>query len=652
MLEKAAANEYSKEIRYIEALRKKFPDNTWLKQGTTDYTTLIIQLNSALKKSNLLQQELNAEYERWKVYMENYTTVERKKRKYLKAVQTQSDDIKEKKAQYDAARRQFVGSSTLAKVGEFEKNFMKNWNKNGASIVNMIRDIVLDKFGSSLFKMKDGKLILNGAEITLLVKEIASRIYETLLFENGWTKASGTSKKRTWLTHSLDKIIDKTFQTDDTEKIVESLKNISVTNTHIGTILQNYSASGYSSVTGQQIAQALQNNNSTLNRLRQYAKKAYVKATGDTKANRGTKRYKEWIKNNPQFSDSELMRQALAMEDISVQVYYASEDRALTNFLGAGISAALQGSGHNTKSDIEAGLLTIETTTDLSNFQARLAQQQQEIFNKAMQKMETLKVDASAEGYTENYEIFLAMRQEQLELLEQFKQTLTQEELEIAEALTYFNIHTSVKDQTGNIYNEMGAGFHGGAIGKNDSALSALENVKNLYLKSGNAIEEKDLIWLKTAILNSGSGLIGAKNKSSLEAYFSMFVSYLMFDDAYNIVEDAFDENNEKYASNLPDIHLYVVNTQMIPLSYMLKKVHEELSKFSQTLRYYQNSGNQSMARTIINGYSASGNPGNRQKAWFKEGEKAVDSTKIKVILMSGFYDLLEELEKVMSANI
>lgn len=44
-----------------------------------------MQLNSASKRNDLLQKELDAEYKRWSNYMENYSEVEKKKRRYLKA---------------------------------------------------------------------------------------------------------------------------------------------------------------------------------------------------------------------------------------------------------------------------------------------------------------------------------------------------------------------------------------------------------------------------------------------------------------------------------------------------------------------------------------------------------------------------------------
>jgi hypothetical protein len=45
-------------------------------------------------------------------------------------------------------------------------------------------------------------------------------------------------------------------------------------------------------------------------------------------------------------------------------------------------------------------------------------------------------------------------------------------------------------------------------------------------------MSKQNIEWLRFALLNSGLGLIGYSNRSSLENYFSMFASFLMFDDA------------------------------------------------------------------------------------------------------------------------
>ena len=95
-------------------------------------------------------------------------------------------------------------------------------------------------------------------------------------------------------------------------------------------------------------------------------------------------------------------------------------------------------------------------------------------------------------------------REEQIKILLELEELLKLQEIDIAEALTYFNVHTSVKDQTGNLYLDKGSGFTGGALGKGDSALSFIDNIKNIYAHSGNNLSMTDLAWLKLAVLNAG----------------------------------------------------------------------------------------------------------------------------------------------------
>jgi hypothetical protein len=78
---------------------------------------------------------------------------------------------------------------------------------------------------------------------------------------------------------------------------------------------------------------------------------------------------------------------------------------------------------------------------------------------------------------------------------------------------------------------ERGIGFSGGAMGTNNLGIRAIDNIVALG-KKGGIMETADAEWLKFALVNSGLGLIGYKNRSSLENYFSLFASYLMFDDA------------------------------------------------------------------------------------------------------------------------
>jgi len=88
-----------------------------------------------------------------------------------------------------------------------------------------------------------------------------------------------------------------------------------------------------------------------------------------------------------------------------------------------------------------------------------------------------------------------------------------------------------------------------------------------------------DTDWLILALINCGQGMIGYKNKSSLEDYLSAFVGLLMFSDAALIAEDVKKFAEDQYISNnIQDIHLYILNNMYVPNSYILSKTYEHLA--------------------------------------------------------------------------
>lgn len=93
---------------------------------------------------------------------------------------------------------------------------------------------------------------------------------------------------------------------------------------------------------------------------------------------------------------------------------------------------------------------------------------------------------------------------------------------------------------------ERGIGFSGGAMGKDNNGFSVIDNILAMGKKAHVLDAQDDAEWLKFALINSGLGLLGFKNRSSLENYFSLFASYLMFDDAQLMVSQAFAESAQE----------------------------------------------------------------------------------------------------------
>lgn len=652
MLAQARDNERAKEMRYLEALQKMFPEEPFLKKESPDYYQLILFFNQALKNNDLLRNHLKAEAKRWTEYMNDYEKIEQAKRDWKNStLDKNSKEFKDIAAEYHKIRRASVGTSTLRKVGNFEQDLMKRWKKNSSALANIVEDVVVKRFGSSLFKQDGNSIKLDNIRTNLLIKEISTRVYEQIILSDQWTLQKTASQKRNYIQKNFDILVEKMFPNKNDDDILKMLEKNAIENSHINSIIQTYKQNGIYSTKANDILQKLQQNVNETKKLktqaRKLSKRAYELST-NKKANIRSKEFKKWEELNQEYSEENIYKDLAIMTNISVQAYYTSEDRALAELAEKSIGgyAFTQGASHNTKTDVEAGMLTIKIEPKFGEISSALEEKQAKMLEATEQKLRSLRVGASSEDYTENYMKFQAIREIQLNYIAEMQQLLDEEKIKLNQALEFFNIHTSVKDQAGNLYDETGAGFTGGSVGKEDSVLSFLENLFNLYRHSGTTLKETDLTWLRLAALNSGSGLIGSRNKNSLEAYFSMFVSYLMFDDAYNIVEDAFTANSIKSPSK--DIHLYVFNAMYVPLSYLLDKSHKELSKLSTQLKTYEARGNEGAARATLQTYSASGNPGNSKTAWYAEANAAEQATKIKVVLMSGFLELLQGMQKAM----
>jgi hypothetical protein len=79
-----------------------------------------------------------------------------------------------------------------------------------------------------------------------------------------------------------------------------------------------------------------------------------------------------------------------------------------------------------------------------------------------------------------------------------------------------------------------------------------------------------DVEDLQFALVNAGAQMIGRQYKSTLEDYFSMFVGFLMFNDAELAYEDVTTWMKTNVISDVNDIHLYELNGATIPASFLL----------------------------------------------------------------------------------
>lgn len=289
----------------------------------------------------------------------------------------------------------------------------------------------------------------------------------------------------------------------------------------------------------------------------------------------------------------------------------------------------------------------------------------QDLFNQTnnanMNLSKSINKHSDASDYINNAEAFLELREKQLAILDQLTEEILQQQQTLDAALTRFNILTTIKDQDGLLsprqgsmigekgknYAEAGIGFSGGAMGTNHSGLSVIDNLIALGKKAGNIITDNDKEWLEFALLNSGLGLLGFKNRASLENYFSLFASFLMFDDAQNIVIDALTSRAEEIGkiNTVQEIHLYIFNGIYIPQSYVLLTLYEHMNEAIKNMSFNKRNLSEGTVRAQIYSYNVGSKyPGNTEQDWENEAAIAKNTVKIKMYFMMNMADIINQL--------
>lgn len=207
------------------------------------------------------------------------------------------------------------------------------------------------------------------------------------------------------------------------------------------------------------------------------------------------------------------------------------------------------------------------------------------------------------------------------------------------DSLNIFVEHGTTKEYT--FFSNL-TGFNAGAIGENDTVISAINNIQLMAHKGGISFADKE--WLIFAVMNCAKHLIGAEIniQPTLENYLSLIAGALMFEDADNIMLEVNKKINAKKANTIEHIHIYRLSNFYFPLSYILNETWKDLRELDNYLMDAKHSGNQihilSKARgTIFDSVS--------QDTWIREGKYTLDSTTITMTFMAGFLDVLEKLK-------
>lgn len=421
----------------------------------------------------------------------------------------------------------------------------------------------------------------------------------------------------------------------------------------------------------------------------EYYKKAYVKAMKEQKSRfrstaKDNKHYRQWLEQTYRVKESITESSIkLALQNSVKQAFEYSEQTGVNDFVKLSLNGEVVAKGGsfrprgNPKEDVYAGFLTYKLTYNDAPLQEELgnvkkaqdvlkhaAEQSADLYKKAYgtkkekpAAVRRIQASASNKSYEENAETMRQIRDQQAKILQDAAKEAEQQNAQLQEVLTQFNVLTSVKDQNGiltrasdGIY-ERGIGFQGGAMGENSDYSSVVDNIIMLA-KAGNISGyAADAEWLKFAILNSGIGLVGERKKATLENYITLFAAYLMFSDAKNIVVDAVNQTAEQIGKEITsnEIHLYLVNGIYLPQSYILQTLHDRMQEILQSGMMNQRNLYDGTVRVEITSYNPGDfYPGNTQTDWERESQKAQDTTKIKMYYLMNFGSLIQDLAKKM----
>lgn len=301
------------------------------------------------------------------------------------------------------------------------------------------------------------------------------------------------------------------------------------------------------------------------------------------------------------------------------------------------------------------------------------------------QKMSKLKnTDANYNSLAENEKIWFEYYQEQQKRLKDIQELGTEldsewgryvenarkegrsEEEINAQRIT---ILESLKDSffisnTMKTYNQYqnNLGFSGASLGANVEA--QLTNLNTLFTKAGCPIQDSDLLWLRSAIINcSPVSIVGEKNKNIIENYLSSMAAFAMFDEGSaeaQIINDL-DKKIEERVKTSPNIlHLYRVNSLFVPGSVVLQRTIEELSKCldistrSLDIALSKRGAGVTIVNTMNEGLipnrstTSKRYPVQDTDPWGTVASATDSHVKLKIMFLAGLLDIINSMNKIM----
>ena len=608
-LQQAAQFERAKEIQFFKNLKSKYPEinkmfNINLDNPTTeDYIQFIIDINTALEGANNFKQQLNTEINRIKRNIEfdktnNYKALTHNKENGQLVEKEVADSLKEDL--FFMKRGRHGGKSV------FDDIFFDRANESD------ITRIIMEQFGASLFIFHNNSLKLDAQRTNALIKILTDQAYKLLI-----AKFENLSSDFTIRTEQISKII----LGEDFTRFYENIMSApSLYDALIDVAHQYKLKSGYDT--------DIKVSETAIKNIKERLRQNYINIKKSIPTDQ---EFNDWLKSQG-LTRSNLVALYKSTTEISALPYYTGEDLNLTTLIANHIYASL-GGGKNPTDDIYAGHLvcTLDGKFDQSALEAKLSAIGRSAYRK-------IKATGGLDDFIYNTKLLKEARLQQEKEINNILKDIDKSQMGLKDLLSHINIHTTVKGYKNAGRNSFKAeqGFTGAAFGPN---LIEQLNILDEMTHNG-IISLLDIEDLQFALVNAGEQMIGKDYKSTLEDYFSMFVGFLMFNDAQLAYEDVSNWMKTNIISNVNDIHLYELNGATLPASFLLQNTYEALAGIQKDITSTATRG----IKAVLKTYNKDPIPND----WDETLKVANQNTKLEMHFLAGFLDILNQINDAM----
>lgn len=612
-----------------DPLRKKIEEINNSNDNKNDYLDFIIELNYLLQGREKTELFIKEELKR----------IKSRRDAYDKGVQAWKNSGKKGTQKEYLARagyyndyhttttRKKLSGQTTGNVGQATKQVMDTFQGiiNNRTQISKLVDIILNRYGASLFNQN----INNGFSFTLderrsaaLIQHLTTELNEMVLLKLIKNGLNLTDVKASTVPYNVDEIDLNAL--DDTFNEIK-MGGIAMSN-FLDSIAEQY---GF----GKRLDNGKREKEATSNQIAKFNKKLREiwKKSGSTD------KFKDWRKNNS-LSEENLKELIENITNFKIELYYQSEIDSAKNLNNNVISSIVVG-GTGGKADVySAGRVIVEIEEPEAREINRFLESEAD---KILPKLKELR-----KGYNGNTGLAKDLQDLNTSaqaIFDEWDNKVREIQAEVEETnqkyqeiYDLFSIDTSVKD-----YLSIGttvSSFEGGSLGAN--LLEQVDKIGYLMNQGNIGNSAVDIMWLKTAIINTKPGLLGDSNRSKIEEYLAIFTGFLLFDDITTYIKDGLDA---AVNSNVQRISLMDLNGTYVPLSYLLSGLHQALSKETESYKQYINV-------KIDNKYTLhKGNFEGSDGEWEQEANKAIENTKLVLTFMGKFTSLLRDLEERIS---